>query len=259
MRETAVAGSFYPGDGEEIGEMLAAFKERAKPAKKKTDAVVAPHAGWIYSGATAMYSFLALEKRKTYVVLSPNHTGRGAPIALSAEDWETPLGIVKNDKALTKELTASFEISEAAHQREHSIEVHLPFLQYLFGDFSFVPITMMDQSLEAAKRVAERLAASKKDFAVVVSSDFTHYEAAKQAKEKDMKIIDAILKMDAPAFYEKLRETRATVCGFGPIAAAVLWAKKKGRKKGELLAFSNSGDVSGDYSAVVDYASIAFC
>ncbi|MFH0834774.1 MAG: AmmeMemoRadiSam system protein B, partial [Candidatus Micrarchaeota archaeon] len=77
-------------------------------------------------------------------------------------------------------------------------------------------------------------------------------------KEKDMAVIDALLKMDAHVFYEKLRETRATACGFGPIAAAMLWAKKKGKKKGELLAFSNSGEVSGDYDAVVDYASIAF-
>ncbi|MFH0835051.1 MAG: AmmeMemoRadiSam system protein B, partial [Candidatus Micrarchaeota archaeon] len=228
MREPAVAGAFYPGDREEIAEMLAAFKERAKPAKKKTDAVVAPHAGWIYSGATAMHSFLALEKKKTYVVISPNHTGAGAPVALSGEDWETPLGTVKNDKTLVKELSVSFEISEAAHKREHSVEVQLPFLQFLFGDFSFVPITMMDQSLEAAKMVAERLAESKKDFAVVASSDFTHYEPAPIAKEKDMAVIDALLKMDAHVFYEKLRETRATACGFGPIAAAMLWAKKKG-------------------------------
>ncbi|VVB67209.1 Memo-like protein [Candidatus Norongarragalina meridionalis] len=256
MREPAVAGSFYPGDSEDVEEMLAAFRERAKAPKKKTDAVVAPHAGWIYSGATAMHSFLALEKKKTYVVLSPNHTGAGAPIAMSAEDWETPLGTVKNDKALAKEL--GLPISEAAHQREHSVEVQLPFLQFLFGDFSFVPITMMDQSLEAATMVAEKLAASKKDFAVVASSDFTHYEPAKQAKEKDDKVIDAILKMDADLFYQRLQETHATACGFGPIAAAMLWAKKKGRKKGELLAFSNSGDVSGDYAAVVDYAAIAF-
>ncbi|PIO05936.1 hypothetical protein COT29_03445 [Candidatus Micrarchaeota archaeon CG08_land_8_20_14_0_20_59_11] len=256
MREPAVAGAFYPGDREEIGELLGAFRDGATAPKKKTDAVVAPHAGWIYSGATAMHSFLALEKKKTYVVLSPNHTGMGAPVALSAEDWETPLGTVRNDGALVKEL--GLPISEAAHQREHSVEVQLPFLQYLFGDFSFVPITMMDQSLEAARTVAERLAASKRDFAVIASSDFTHYEPARQAKEKDMKVIDAILRMDAAAFYEKLRATRATACGFGPIAAAMLWAKKKGRKKGELLAFSNSGDVSGDYAAVVDYASIAF-
>ncbi len=260
MREPAVAGQFYPPTKRECEALLSKFKRDAGCVATKSRAVVAPHAGWIYSGATAMRSFLALEKADTFVVLSPNHSGLGAAVATSSEDWETPLGVCRLDDSLMGELVdaGAAEVSEEAHLQEHSVEVQLPFLQFIFGKFKFVPVTFLDQSLSTALRVAEALAKTKKKISIVASSDFTHYEPAAEAKEKDEKAIARLLLMDAEGFYRALRQERVTACGYAPIACALYWAKLKGAKKGVLLGFSNSGEASGDYAAVVDYASLAF-
>ena len=260
MRKPAVAGAFYPAEKGECERMLSAFKKGAGKPTVKSRSIVAPHAGWVYSGATAMRSFLALEKADTFVVLSPNHAGRGSAVSTSAEDWATPLGVCKVDSALVGELEAAraAKVDENAHVEEHSAEVQLPFLQFLHGSVKFVPITFLDQSLPAALRVAEALAKTKADISVVASSDFTHYEPAAKAKEKDEKAIERLLAMDAEGFYRVLRDEGVTACGYAPVACALHWAKLKGARKGTLLGFSNSGDVSGDNASVVDYASIAF-
>ena len=275
VRKAFVAGQFYPRSASECNAMLASFEngvDKKKIAGVKPRAVVAPHAGWVYSGQTAAYSYQALKNcaptGSVFVVLSPNHTGYGSAVALSALDWQTPLGTVKNDKEVREALLAEspvFEIAEEAHAMEHSIEVQLPFLQHYFKEsdfsFSFVPITFLDQSLEAAKNVGEAIASAskkiKRPLFVIASSDFTHYEPAAQAREKDDKVIAALRDLNVEAFYDALRETRATACGYAPIAAAAVYAKKTGAKKAVLLDFSNSGKASGD-SNVVDYASIAF-
>lgn len=263
MREPCVAGAFYPSSNEEIREMLSGFKNKAKPAaaKKKSVAVVSPHAGWVYSGLTAMHALLALEPAKTFVVLSPNHSGHGARVAASDDDWRTPLGEVKTDKALVEKLVkdGAVEVDWEAHAREHSVEVQLSFLQYLFKDFKLVAITVMDQSLETSQRLGKALAESAgRDVSVVASSDFTHYEPAEAAKKKDLKAIRKLEGMDLAGFYEVLRSERVSACGYGPIAAAAAFAKARGCKRGELLHFSNSGEASGDFAAVVDYAGLAF-
>ena len=272
LRKAFVAGQFYPRTAQQCEAMLDEFAARLDSKKIhgiKPKAVVAPHAGCIYSGQTAAYSYEALktaapQKGAIFVVLSPNHTGYGAAVAVSALDWQTPLGIVKNDAEVRTELLKAspvFEISEEAHAMEHSIEVQLPFLQRWFADFSFVPITFLDQSLQTARAVGDALAAaakkSKKSVFVVASSDFTHYEPAAQARAKDDELIKALETLDVDAFYEAIRRTRATACGYAPIAAAAVFARAQGAKRGTLLDFSNSGKASGDAS-VVDYASIAF-
>ncbi len=231
-------------------------------------AVVAPHAGWVYSGQTAAHSYQALKNSapndSVFVILSPNHTGYGSAVALSAIDWQTPLGTVKNDEKFREALLAAspvFEVSEEAHAMEHSVEVQLPFLQHYFHEFSFVPVTFLDQSIEAARTVGNAIAQaakkSKKTVFVVASSDFTHYEPAAQARQKDEKVIAALRDLNVESFYDALRETRASACGYAPIAAAAVYAKKLGAKKSVLLDFANSGKASGDAN-VVDYASIAF-
>ena len=275
LRKAFVSGQFYPRSASECNTMLKAFEAGVKKDKIKNiapKAVVAPHAGWIYSGQTAAYSYEALKNSASngsiFVILSPNHTGYGSAVALSALDWQTPLGTVKNDAELRAALLKAspvFEIAEEAHAMEHSIEVQLPFLQHYFKDscfsFSFVPVTFLDQSLEAAKKVGEAIAQAskkiKKPLFIVASSDFTHYEPAAQAREKDDKVIAALADLNVTAFYDALRETAATACGYAPIAAAAVYAKARGAKKARLLNFSDSGRASGD-SNVVDYASIAF-
>jgi AmmeMemoRadiSam system protein B len=252
--------------------MLKEFEDGVDKNKVKAIkpiAVVAPHAGWIYSGQTAAYSYQAIKNSApaigaVFVVLSPNHTGYGAAVSVSELDWQTPLGIAKNDAELRSELLKAspvFEVAEEAHATEHSVEVQLPFLQHFFAEFSFVPITFLDQSLEAARAVGNALAAAasktKKKVFVVASSDFTHYEPAAQARAKDEKVIAALRGLNIEAFYRELRETRATACGYAPIAAAAVFAKARGAKRSVLLDFSNSGK-AGSEASVVDYAAIAF-
>ncbi|MEM0475677.1 MAG: AmmeMemoRadiSam system protein B [Candidatus Norongarragalinales archaeon] len=273
VRKAFVAGQFYPRSASECNAMLKEFAagvDEKKIAGVKPKAVVAPHAGWIYSGQTAAYAYQAVKKATpqgetvVFVVLSPNHTGYGAAVAVSALDWQTPLGIVKNNAEFREALLEAapvFEVAEEAHAMEHSIEVQLPFLQYYFTDFSFVPVTFLDQSLQAAKTVGEAITSvakkSKKLVFVVASSDFTHYEPAAQARAKDERVIAALRELNVEAFYKALHETRASACGYAPIAAAAVFAKACGAKKSVLLDFSNSGKASGDAS-VVDYAALAF-
>lgn len=264
MRKPYVAGSFYPHSREEIGRMLDGFSRDVKPFKGDVKACVVPHAGWVYSGRTAMHSFLSLKKADVFVVLSPNHSGRGAMVSVSFNDWETPLGVVKTDEVFASALVEASALAkkdEEAHALEHSIEVQLPFLQHLFESFSFVGVTIMKQDAETARDLAEALAAAEKKtgkrIAVIASSDFTHYEPAKQAKAKDLQVIEAIEALDVESFFERVDGLDASVCGFCPVGAAMEYARLKGAKKGVLLDFSNSGEVTGDAN-VVDYASIVF-
>lgn len=260
MREPFFQGSFYPRTRAECERALAKFEAEAKESRDAR-AVISPHAGWIYSGATAAHAFAALKKAPTVVILSPSHSGSRVPVATSAEDWRTPLGTIELDRALAEELAGSgaAAFDESAHDGEHAIEVLLPFVQHYFPDSKFVPLVFADQSLERALEVAAALAKSECDFSVVASSDFTHYEPAGAARRKDDELLRALRSMDAKGFYDAIRATGATACGYAPVACAASWAKAAGAKRGELLHFSNSGDASGDYSSVVDYAAFAFC
>jgi len=269
-RKPSVAGSFYPATKREAEAMLAGFEKKlagGMPAFSKLHGVVAPHAGWAYSGFTAAHSYATLkacvrEENPRFVILHPNHTGLGMPLAASLEDWETPLGTAKCDKKLAEAIASNssfISFDEKAHEFEHSAEVQVPFLQHFFKRFSFAAICFGDQNIEASRDVANALwkASEKNRFTVIASSDFTHYEPAAQAKEKDARAIGFLKKLDADGFAKEVLAKRLSICGHGAIAAACMYAKMAGAKKGELLHFSNSGEATGDQS-VVDYASLAF-
>ncbi|MFA4946264.1 MAG: AmmeMemoRadiSam system protein B [Candidatus Micrarchaeia archaeon] len=253
-RKPAFNGSFYPASRRECEAALEKFRRDAGKQKTRSRAVVAPHAGWVYSGAMAMRSFLALAPAKTVVVLAPNHTGLGSPVSTSARDWLTPLGECKIDSALVQALAPAVRVDEAAHSREHSVEVQLPFIQFLHGTARFAPVVFLDQSLRAAFAVAEALADAP--VSIVASSDFTHYEEAAKARSVDEKLFSFLADLDAEGFHRAA--LRSSACGYAPVACAARWAELNGAKRGELLAFSNSGEATGDYSSVVDYASLAF-
>lgn len=271
-RKPSVAGSFYPGTKKAVESALAGFDkklaaERWAPDFKKLFGVAVPHAGWDYSGFTAAHAYAALrkcvrEENPRFVILHPNHTGLGTPLSLSLEDWETPLGTAKCDAKLAEAIASHSEFispDEEAHKFEHSAEVQLPFLQHSFKKFSFVAICFGDQGIETSRDVANALwkASEKSKFTVIASSDFTHYEPAGQAKEKDMMAIGLLKKLDGAGFADEVERKRLSICGHGAIAAACMYAKIAGAKKGELLHFSNSGEATGERS-VVDYASMAF-
>ena len=256
MRKPYVAGQFYPEQIAELNSMLNSFFEQAK-ATAKSIAGVSPHAGYIYSGQTAAYTYASLEDVDTYVIIGPDHTGAamGGNIAYPKGKWETPLGVVKVDDSALEDLGNAVAVDEHAHAFEHSIEVQLPFLQYLHDDFEIVPIVMGDQSLESARLLGNALSAL--DCVVIASTDFSHYVPRELAEENDKYAIHAVLDMDEYDFYSRLRERNNSACGPGPIAAAMVFAKNKGCIEGRLLDYSTSGDVTGD-PAVVGYASIIF-
>ena len=264
--------SFYPAKSDEIigfiekAMGLAEIKEDVSGAK----AYVAPHAGYIYSGKTAAYAYKALSKKDdiedigTMVIVGPSHTGHGAPISISVENWKTPLGIIENDIELTNEIANAEGIAkdETAHQYEHSIEVHLPFIQHLFPGKKACFICMGDQSIEAAVLLSNAITHSakklKRNITVIGSSDFNHYEPASTASKKDGPLFEQLEKMDYKKFYELKENSHESSCGYGPITVSLLYAKDHKARKGVLLSNTNSGDTNREYLSVVNYAAFAF-
>mgnify|MGYP000179705028 FL=1 len=278
IRRSAVAGLFYESDPNELREQIRrAFLHKLGPGKLppppppfsgRVLGVVVPHAGYMYSGHVAAHGYFRLAEAGTPEVvflLGPNHHGLGDPIAASAaEYWETPLGRVKVDLDIGEELAKKSGIvtlEDLAHLHEHSLEVQLPFLQYIFGDeISIVPVSMMIQYPEASRILGYAIADIIKERGlkayIVASSDFTHYEPAEVASRKDKKAIDRILALDYKGLYDVVEETPVSMCGPGPVMALLAAAERLGAKRAKLLKYANSGDVTGDYSSVVGYASI---
>jgi AmmeMemoRadiSam system protein B len=277
MREPVVAGAFYPYDSEELKKTLKGFLG-ADIEKSKVLGIVAPHAGYAYCGKTAAAVYKTVSNDfETAVVLGPNHSGIGSGIATNSDSWKTPLGVAKPDEEFVKELVRNSIISEddEAHSREHSIEVQLPWLQYLFKNFRIVPISIgpsyfdIDSCREIGSKIADVAKKLKRKILIVASSDFTHYgysygylpfrrgNAIEKIKELDMKIIDLIEKLDAEKLVKTSYEKGLTICGYGAIASMLFATKKMGAKKGELINYSTSFDVSKNLDAVVGYAGIA--
>jgi AmmeMemoRadiSam system protein B len=220
------------------------------------------------SGPVAAHAYHHLAedgKPDVIVVFGPNHTGRGSALSIMNEGfWRTPLGDVEVDtETADRILQASriVDLDDRAHVYEHSIELQLPFLQYLYGsEFKFVPVCFMMQDLvssrEVGKAVAEALRG--KNALVIASSDMTHYEPQERAEKKDKMAIDAALAMDEEQYYHAVEAYGISTCGYGPVIAAIKAAKELDAKKAQLLCYKTSGDVLGDRSAVVGYASISF-
>ncbi len=277
-RPPAVAGMFYEADPEALREQIrwcfthplgpGKLPERIGGEKRESLGFVAPHAGYMYSGPVAahVYYRLAMEKKpETVVIVGPNHTGLGTLVSVMVEGvWETPLGEVEIDRELAMRIVKHSEladIDEKAHMFEHSVEVQLPFLQFLYGSgFRIVPIVMWDQSLRAARDLGEavRKAVEElgRDIVYIASSDFTHYEPHEVAVEKDRAAIERILALDPEGLEKVVRERDITMCGPGPVMSMLFYAKGRGAKRGELLKYATSGDVTGDRSQVVGYAAI---
>jgi len=252
-----VAGSFYPSNPESLIAMLEEFIRRNP--QRDIIAGVSPHAGYIYSGRTAGKLYSIIPDAETYVILGPNHTGYGSMVAVSTDTWVTPLGEIETDREFIDAMPGIIvDRDEIAHKYEHSIEVQLPFLQYICDDFEIVPICMGLQDEETARDVAEEILIAKertgRDIVVIASSDMHHYLPDNICRDRDSKVIDSILSMDVSKFYSTINRLQASVCGVGPIAVAMLYSQGG---YAELIDYSTSGDVA-DKSQVVGYAAIAF-
>lgn len=261
VRQPAVAGTFYPGNAEALRRDVTSYLK----SDKKTRALgcVVPHAGYMYSGhvAGAVYAHLELPSR--FVILCPNHTGAGEPLAImSAGAWATPLGMAKIDAALAAELKAAFPYLEEdaqAHRAEHSLEVQLPFLQVLLPEFSFVPICIGVGQLAVLQALGHAIAATLKDKAdtmVIASSDMNHYESDAITRMKDKQAIDRILALDPVGLHETVKRERISMCGYGPTVAMLTAVKALRATEAELVKYATSGDISGERDAVVGYAGV---
>ncbi len=278
MREPAVAGMFYPASDKALRkELSACFKkgpgrEAPKPGRRVIG-LISPHAGYTYSGPTAAHGYLSLADGglpESVIIIGPNHTGLGEDIGLLNDDLRTPLGTAQLDKDLAKALEVRADRTSHAH--EHSMEVQVPFLQYLDPDIHQVCISMMDQTLGAAKalsrKVSSAVLASGRRVALIASSDFTHCgpnygvhvphgrTAGETARSMDLPVVESLLKMDVEGAYRARDATGSTACGLGPVAAVVLASKELGAVEAKLLEYTTSYDVMPHHSAV-GYASIA--
>ncbi len=265
MRRAAVAGAFYEGERASLEIQLRdCFSGVKREEKGNVLGAVVPHAGYMYSGGVAanVYARLPIGDVDIFVILGPNHQGIGSLVAVSADTWATPLGEVEADRAFVDALPKRIiDMDETAHRYEHSIEVQLPFLQFLRDKtFQLVPICMSLSDEETAREVGEDIANTiaqfDKKIVVIASSDFTHYEPDRIAREKDEYVIEAITELDVAKFYNRIYERNSSACGVGPIAAMMHAAKKLGATQGELVKYATSGDITGDMSSVVGYGGI---
>ncbi|MBN2127062.1 MAG: AmmeMemoRadiSam system protein B [Candidatus Diapherotrites archaeon] len=262
LRELAVQESFYP-KGKKLELMLKEFFLNTK--KDSCNAVICPHAGLIYSGKTAAKAITALKKRKVYIILCPNHTGIGEKISIYPEGkWINPLNEKKNkiNSFLAEKLKEKLKIDfdELAHIGEHSIEVILPFLSYLNSDYEIVAIALAEYDYKKLAELGKILSElfNEKKFSLIASSDFTHFESEKKAKETDFKAIEFIKKLDSKGFHEFVTENNASICGFTGITVAIEFSKRIGLNKAELIEYTSSAAVTNDKNNVVAYAGIKF-
>jgi len=274
LRKPAVAGMFYAGSPRELTEQIeSCYKSKLGPGtmpqlnsqgSREIVAVVVPHAGYYYSGPVAAHAYKELANDGVFdaaIILGPNHTGYGPLVSLWARgEWETPLGRVEIDEGfaanLLKEGQGIIEADEKAHMHEHSIEVQLPWLQHLYGELKIVPIAMMAQDIETARTIGEAISKIGGNTVIIASSDFSHYEPGPVAADKDRSVIEAIINLDEEELYRRRESLDSTMCGFGPIASAIVAAKEMKAKGATLLKYATSGDTTGDFSRVVGYASI---
>lgn len=276
LRKPAVAGSFYAGDLKSLNTQIEkCFMHKIGPGKlppavlageRKIVGLISPHAGYMYSGPVAAHGFykIALDGTPdTIIILGPNHRGFGEDISIMVEGkWKTPLGELEIDTDIAENIlknSKTIKIDNKAHQYEHSIEVQLPFTQYIFGkNIKFVPICMTRQDINTDIEIARSICSSvvDKNILLIASSDFTHYEPQEYAKNIDKQAINTILEFNPKKLYDIIYQQNLTMCGPGPITAMLIVCETLGAKKAELLKYATSGDVSGAYDKVVGYASL---
>jgi hypothetical protein len=275
IRKPAVAGQFYAGSNDSLKKQVEeCFLNSRGPGKfpvipqdrKNILGIVVPHAGFIYSGAIASHAYYQLAANgfaDTFIILGPNHSGRGSGVAIMTDGlWETPLGTVPIDTELAEKIYSGIiDKDETAHMYEHSIEVQLPFLQVVANrkPFNFVPISLMmqdyDTSLEIGTIIAEAMKTSKKKIILIASSDFSHVgfnyssmpppgeKVEVYAEKQDKHAISKIIELDPEGLIKTVEEHNITMCGYGPVSAMIVVCKKLGATNAELLKYGTSYEV----------------
>lgn len=264
IRAPAVAGRFYPADPNELEREVRRCLGEAEP-EQAVSVVVAPHAGYMYSGRIAGETYARARVPSRAVVLCPNHTGRGPRRSVTAASaWDLPGGSVTIDADLRDRIARELELSldDSAHSREHSAEVQLPFLRaknpevavavVCFGVLPRDECVLLGQKLAGVIR--ESTAGTTSDILVVASTDMSHYIPASVAKSLDMLAIGRVLALDPEGLYEVVVERDISMCGFVPTTVAISAARALGARSARLVRYGNSGETSGDMESVVGYA-----
>jgi len=258
VRMPAVAGRFYPRDADTLRRDILEYTSPDVSSRIEAIGCIAPHAGYVYSAhvAGAVYSRIEIPNR--VIVLCPNHTGMGHPLAImTSTPWQTPLGKVAAD--LLQRFPALREDS-AAHRSEHAIEVQLPFLQTRRADLTFVPIAVgtrdFDMLRDLGEAIADVISAQPDKVLVVASSDMNHYESDAITRIKDHMAIERVLALDARALWEVVMNEDISMCGFGPTVAMLTAAQRLGATSATLVKYATSGEIYGDYEKVVGYAGV---
>ncbi len=268
IRESTASGSFYPADPDALESQIASFMDNVQPLDlHNIKAIVSPHAGYIYSGQIAAYSFkqVADIKYDSIIIIAPSHGEYFDYVSIYHGDaYETPIGPVKIDKDRANALAGSSPLiqkSAYGHRGEHSLEVQLPFLQVIFGkDISIVPVVIGNQSrknIEEFGRMAGELFSSD-NILVVASTDLSHFHPYETASELDANVSRLIGSYDTDGLMEEFIANKAEMCGGGPVLSAMIAARAMGADSSKIIKYANSGDVSGDRSSVVGYLSAAF-
>jgi AmmeMemoRadiSam system protein B len=264
-REPAVAGRFYPGESDVLASEVAALlgerpggRATAEPPRSAIG-LLAPHAGYMYSGRVAGATYARVDVPERVVVLCPNHTGLGAAVALWPEGaWKTPLGCVAVDVELTGALAACEMVKpdREAHRHEHALEVQLPFLQLRRPEVAIAALCLAHLSFPDCQKLGRAVAraASRRPTLIVASSDMSHYIPVRQARDKDHRALDRLLHLDPKGLYEVVRREGITMCGFIPATVMLVAALELGAREAELVRYGSSADAGGDEHRVVGYA-----
>jgi AmmeMemoRadiSam system protein B len=263
IRQPTVANQFYPGEEQGLIKDLSGRMQEGQ-AKEKVLAIVAPHAGYIYSGNVAGSVYSVAEIPKDVIVMGPNHHGVGAPFAVMTQGkWRMPLGDIPiNERlaALLIEESKWLEPDTQAHVHEHSIEVQLPFIQYLRPEVEFVPIVLGMANIRTCEEIGTAIARAIKKYGthvvLIASTDMTHYESQERVKEKDQLAIGKIQSLDPAGLLDTVTRNSISMCGVVPTTIALVAAKELGATRSQLIQYATSGDVSGDYSYVVGYVGL---
>jgi AmmeMemoRadiSam system protein B len=268
VRAAILAGSWYPKSAPRLIQSIDGFLSRVEPPPLEGEliAIIVPHAGHAYSGQVAAHAYRHVKGKafRRVILLGPSHHMRFRGVSVNLQSgYETPLGLVSVDRHLGRKLLdagSHIRRVKEAHAREHALEIQLPFLQRVLGDFQIVPMLMGRQDYETCSTLATTLTqvlGNTEGTLILASSDLSHFHASTRARVLDFQFIKRVQALDPTGLAQDLATGACEACGGGPVISTLMTAQNMGADRGMILSYANSGDVTGDHRRVVGYLSAA--
>ncbi|MBN2382304.1 AmmeMemoRadiSam system protein B [bacterium] len=262
-RKPAVANRFYEGDPNRLREQLNRLVRLDQP-RSRALGIVSPHAGYMFSGAVAGAVYSRIEPAQVYILLGPNHHGFGhAASIMTSGAWDMPFGQITIDQTIAENLVAKgryISNDPSSHLQEHSLEVQVPFIQFVSPQAVIVPIVLSIRDYSPCEAIAEALAgiiqSETRSVTIVASTDMSHYEPHEITQRKDRLAIDQMVALSPRGLFDYVIKNRISMCGVVPTVIMLLTTLVLGASKAELIQYATSGDASGDYHQVVGYAGL---